>query len=245
MTAVEDRPATEIGNARKRREDHHLITGRTTWTDNMTLPGMVHLAILRSPMAHARITSIDTTEAKGRPGVLAVFTGRDFAEIQGNIPCAWPVTPDMVNPGHPSLAVDQVNHAGEAVAVVAARTKTEAQDALEAIEVDYDPLPPVLDMEAAVAEGADLVHPNTTSNRSYEWVFESGAAGTGEPIDSALNGASGSASVGTSGSTATSATGGDASASGSVTLTRAQLEEIRQHVEKLRAATNAAMAKQP
>ncbi len=72
----------------------------------MTLPGMVHLAILRSPMAHAKITSIDTDEAKTRPGVLAVFTGQDFAETQGNLPCAWPVTPDMVNPGAPSLAVD-------------------------------------------------------------------------------------------------------------------------------------------
>ena len=76
MTAIEDAPAStaEIGNARKRREDKHLITGRTTWVDNMTVPGMVHLAILRSPMAHATITSIDTTEAKGRPGVIAVYT---------------------------------------------------------------------------------------------------------------------------------------------------------------------------
>ncbi len=92
------------------------------------------------------------------------------------MPCAWPVTPDMVNPGHPSLAVTQVNHVGEAVAVVAARTKAEAQDALEGIDIDYEPLPPVLDMEAALADGADLVHPdNTTSNRSYTWVFDSPA----------------------------------------------------------------------
>src|SRR5206468_2083163 len=109
MTAVEDAPATaaptaENGNARARREDRHLVTGRTTWVDNMTVPGMVHLAILRSPMAHATITSIDVSEAKTRPGVLAVFTGQDFAETQGNLPCAWPVTPDMVNPGAPSLA---------------------------------------------------------------------------------------------------------------------------------------------
>jgi carbon-monoxide dehydrogenase large subunit len=188
MTTVEDRPATaEIGQARRRKEDHHLITGRTTWTDNITLPGMVHLAILRSPMAHAKIVSIDTTEPKSRPGVLAVFTGQDFAAEQGTVPCAWPVTPDMVNPGHPSLAVTQVNHVGEAVAVVAARTKAEAQDALEAIDVEYDALPPVLRMEDALSEGADLVHPdNTTSNRSYTWTFESGAAGSGAPIEDAL-----------------------------------------------------------
>jgi carbon-monoxide dehydrogenase large subunit len=186
MTAVESRPELEIGKSRRRKEDQHLITGRTTWTDNLTLPGMLHLAILRSPMAHATITSIDTTEAKGRPGVVAVFTGQDFAETQGNLPCAWPVTADMVNPGAPSLAVTQVNHVGEAVAVIAARTKTAAQDALEAIDVEYEPLEPVLNLEAALVEGSQLVHPNTTSNKSYTWIFEAGAAGTGQPIDEAL-----------------------------------------------------------
>ena len=190
MTAVSDRPAAEIGKARRRKEDQHLITGRTTWTDNMVLPGMLHLAILRSPMAHARITSIDVSAARSRPGVVAAFSGQDFAETQGNLPCAWPVTKDMVNPGHPSIAVTQVNHVGEAVAVVAARTKAEAQDALEAIEIDYEPLPVVLDMEAALADGADLVHPdNTSSNKSYTWVFSSGEAGTGGKIEDALSGA--------------------------------------------------------
>src|ERR1700710_2347967 len=161
---VAEHPAAWIGKSRRRKEDYHLITGRTTWTDNMTLPGMLHLAILRSPMAHATITSIDTTEAKGRPGVVAVFTGQDFAETQGNLPCAWPVTPDMVNPGAPSLAVTQVNHVGEAVAGVAARTKAAAQDALEGIDVEYEPLPAIMNMEAALEEGSPLVHPNTTSN---------------------------------------------------------------------------------
>jgi carbon-monoxide dehydrogenase large subunit len=186
MTAVEDRPAAEIGQARRRKEDAHLITGRTLWTDNITLPGMLHLAMLRSPMAHARITSIDTSDAAGRPGVIAVFTGQDFKDVQGDVPCAWPVTEDMVNPGAPALAVSQVNFAGECVAVVVARSKAEAQDALEGIDVDYDPLPPVLDMEEAIGENATLVHPNTQSNRSYTWVFESGSAGTGAPIDDAL-----------------------------------------------------------
>ncbi|HTZ45445.1 MAG TPA: xanthine dehydrogenase family protein molybdopterin-binding subunit [Jatrophihabitans sp.] len=186
MTTVEERPATEIGQARKRKEDRHLITGATTWTDNLTLPGMVHLAILRSPMAHARIGSVDVAPALERTGVIAAFSGRDFADSQGTIPCAWPVTPDMVNPGHPSLAVDTVNHVGEAVAVVVARDKAAAQDALEAIEVEYEPLPVVLDMEAAVAEGAAKVHAHTESNRSYTWAFSSGEAGTGEPIEDAL-----------------------------------------------------------
>ncbi|HEV7203307.1 MAG TPA: xanthine dehydrogenase family protein molybdopterin-binding subunit [Jatrophihabitans sp.] len=187
MTAVEEKPATlQIGQPRKRKEDRHLITGRTTWCDNMVLPGMLHLAILRSPMAHATITSIDTTEAKTRPGVVAVYTGQDFKDTQGNLPCAWPVTPDMVNPGAPSLAVTQVNHVGECVAVVVARTKAAAQDALEGIDVEYEPLPAILDMEDAIKEGSPLVHPNTASNKSYTWAFEAGAAGTGAPIDDAL-----------------------------------------------------------
>ncbi|HET6210260.1 MAG TPA: xanthine dehydrogenase family protein molybdopterin-binding subunit [Jatrophihabitans sp.] len=186
MTATEQRPAAEIGQARKRKEDQHLITGRTTWTDNLTLPGMLHLAILRSPMAHARITRVDVSPALRRPGVVAAFAGQDFADTQGNIPCAWPVTPDMVNPGHPSLAVTTVNHVGEAVAVVVARDKASAQDALEAIDIDYDPLPVVLDMPTALEDGAVLVHEHTNSNRSYTWAFESGAAGTGQPIEDAL-----------------------------------------------------------
>jgi carbon-monoxide dehydrogenase large subunit len=189
MTAVADAPSTpspEIGQSRKRKEDAHLITGRTTWVDNMVLPGMLHLAILRSPMAHATITSIDTSDAKTRPGVVAVFTGQDFKDTQGDLPCAWPVTPDMVNPGAPALAVTQVNHVGECVAVVAARTKAEAQDALEGIDVEYEPLPAILDMEDAIKDGSPLVHPNTESNRSYTWAFESGEAGTGAPIDAAL-----------------------------------------------------------
>src|SRR3954468_15183808 len=151
MTVTEDRstdsPAKEVGQPRLRKEDARLITGRTTWTDNMVLPGMLHLAVVRSPVAHGKIRSVDVEAARSAPNVVAVFTGRDFAEEQGSIPCAWPVTPDMVNPGHPSLAVEEVNHVGEAVAVIVARSKTAAQDAVELVDVDYDPLPVVLDME--------------------------------------------------------------------------------------------------
>ena len=118
----------ELGRARKRKEDARLITGRTRWTDNMALPGMLHLAILRSPVAHARITAIDTESARKMPGVRAVLTGQDVADEQGSLPCAWPITEDMKSPDAPSLAVDTVNFAGEAVAVVAARSAAEAQD---------------------------------------------------------------------------------------------------------------------
>ncbi|MGY1781472.1 xanthine dehydrogenase family protein molybdopterin-binding subunit [Geodermatophilus sp. SYSU D01036] len=193
MTVTEDAATTqtpapdkEVGKARRRKEDARLITGRTTWTDNMVLPGMLHLSVVRSPVAHARITAIDVSAAKEAPGVVAVFTGRDLADEQGSIPCAWPVTPDMKNPGHPSIAVDAVNHVGEAVAVIVARSRTAAADAVELVDVDYETLPPVLDMEEAVRDGAELVHDELGTNTSYHFVFDAGEAGTGVDTEQAF-----------------------------------------------------------
>jgi carbon-monoxide dehydrogenase large subunit len=179
-------PEKEVGKARRRKEDARLITGKTTWTDNMSLPGMLHIAVVRSPVAHARISNVDVTAAKAAPGVVEVYTGRDFAEEQGSLPCAWPVTPDMVNPGHPSIAVDSVNHVGEAVALIVARSKVAAQDAVELVDIDYDVLPPVLRMEEAVKDGADLVHDELSSNTSYHFVFDAGDAGLGGNTDQAF-----------------------------------------------------------
>jgi len=182
VTVIVDR---EVGAARRRKEDARLITGHSRWTDNITLPGMLHLAILRSPHAHARITSIDTAPALLQPNVVAAFTGADVADVQGSLPCAWPVTEDIVHPDRPPLAVDTVRHHGEAVAVVIARDRASAIDALEAIEVSYEPLPAVLDLEPAVADGSPLVHPDKGTNRSYTWIFDSAAAGTGSDVAAA------------------------------------------------------------
>jgi aerobic carbon-monoxide dehydrogenase large subunit len=190
MTITEDAaalaPAKEVGQARRRKEDARLITGKTTWTDNMVLPGMLHLAMVRSPVAHAKITNVDVSAAREAPNVVAVYTGADLAEEQGSLPCAWPVTPDMVNPGHPSIAVTEVNHVGEAVAIIVARTKAAAQDAVELVDVDYEPLPVVLDMEEAVKDGANLCHDHCDSNTSYHFVFDAGEAGTGTDTDQAF-----------------------------------------------------------
>jgi len=172
MTAAPEAPQAELGKARLRKEDARLVTGQTNWTDNMTLPGMLHMAFLRSPYAHARITSVDVSAAKQRPGVIAAFSGADFADEQGSLPCAWPVTEDIVIPNHPPMAVDEVRYVGEAVAVVVARDRYEAADALEAIEVDYEPLPPVLDMRTALDEGAPKVH--EAGNKSFVWTFGNG-----------------------------------------------------------------------
>jgi len=179
-------PVKEVGRARRRKEDARLITGKTTWTDNMVVPGMLHLSVLRSPVAHGRITHLDVSAARSRPNVVAVYTGADFADEQGSLPCAWPVTPDMVNPGHPSIAVDRVNHVGEAVAIVVARSKTAAADALEAIDIDYEPLPVVLDMEEAIADGAALVHDHIDSNTSFHFVFDGGENGVADDTDQAF-----------------------------------------------------------
>lgn len=167
-------PEREVGRARVRREDARLVTGQTTWTDNIALPGMLHMTLLRSPMAHARIDRIDVAPARERPGVVAAFSGRDLAAELGSLPCAWPVTEDIVLPDHPPLAVDEVRHVGDPVAVVIARDRYEAADALEAVEVDYTPLPPVLDMEAALAEGSPLVHTDKGTNRCFDWPLTAG-----------------------------------------------------------------------
>ncbi|RSD23807.1 xanthine dehydrogenase family protein molybdopterin-binding subunit [Amycolatopsis eburnea] len=180
----------EVGKSRRRKEDERLITGRTRWTDNIALPGMLHMAVLRSPFAHAKIVSIDTSAAKSAPGVVAVFTAKDLdPDSSIGMPCAWPITPDMKAPRRPVLAADQVNFAGEGVAVVVARSSAEAHDALEEIDVEYDELPVILDMEAAIAEGAPLVHEDQGSNTSAVWKFDSAEAGTGGNVEEAISSA--------------------------------------------------------
>ncbi|MFG2796575.1 xanthine dehydrogenase family protein molybdopterin-binding subunit [Streptomyces pseudovenezuelae] len=165
---------SEVGTARLRKEDARLLTGQTRWTDNIDAPGLLHLAVLRSPMAHARIDRVDVSAALERPGVVAAFSGADLAPDLGSLPCAWPVTEDIVLPEHPPIAVDEVRYAGDPVAVVVARDRYTAADALEAVEVDYTPLPPVLDLEAALAEGAPLVHSDKGTNRCYDWPLRTG-----------------------------------------------------------------------
>src|SRR5262245_4619958 len=186
MTAVEERAAAEVGKPRKRTEDRRLITGRTRWTDNMMLPGMLHMAMVRSPIAHGRITSIDVQAASQASGVLLVLTGQDLADEQGSLPNAWPITDDQKAPPHPAMAVDRVAFAGEVVAAIIARSAAEARDAAELVDVEYDDLPVVLDMEAAVQDGATLAHPDLGTNVSATWVFDSAEAGSGSNVDDAI-----------------------------------------------------------
>jgi carbon-monoxide dehydrogenase large subunit len=164
----------ELGRGRRRKEDAKLVTGQTNWTDNITLPGMLHMAVLRSPMAHARVGAVDVSAALEMPGVIAAYSGADLADADGALPCAWPVTDDMVHPDHKPLAVDEVRYVGDGVAVVVARDRYAAVDALEAISVEYEELPAVTDMEAALVDGAPLVHSDKGTNKCFTWPFAGG-----------------------------------------------------------------------
>ncbi|HEU4948703.1 MAG TPA: xanthine dehydrogenase family protein molybdopterin-binding subunit, partial [Kribbella sp.] len=188
MTATEERPAAEVGNPRRRKEDARLITGRTRWTDNIVLPGMLHLAMVRSPFAHARITRVDTEAARSASGVVAVYTGADLADEQGALPNAWAIVPDQKAPTHPSIAVDEVAFSGEIVAVVVARSVREARDAADLIDVDYEELPAALDLKSAAADEV-LAHPDLGTNVSAFWKFDSAEAGTGQDVEAAISAA--------------------------------------------------------
>ncbi len=177
--------ANEVGQPRKRKEDQRLITGRTRWTDNMQLTGMLHLVMVRSPFAHATITAIDVSAAKSAPGVIAVLTGADVKDIQGALPCAWPITADQKSQPHPAIAVDRVAFAGEVVAVVIGRSVTAARDAAELVDVDYEVLPAALELKAAAADEV-LAHPDLGTNTSAFWQFDSATAGTGGNVDEAI-----------------------------------------------------------
>ncbi|MGZ4755766.1 MAG: xanthine dehydrogenase family protein molybdopterin-binding subunit [Acidimicrobiia bacterium] len=162
MTAV-------VGTRQLRREDAALLTGEAKFVDDLAVPGALHVKLLRSTVAHARIVSIDTGAAASMPGVVAVYTGADLRDEWANpLPCAWPVTDDMKNPAHWPIAVEEVGYAGDAVAVVVAETKQAARDALESIVVEYDALPAVLDLEDAAAD-TNLVHAELGTNESYTW----------------------------------------------------------------------------
>ena len=169
MTAVAEGRVNEVGQARRRREDAHLITGQTLWTDNVTLPGMLHLAILRSPVAHATITKVDVSAARERPGVVAAFSGADLAGDWGPLPMAWTVSEDQKSPPHFPLTADKVRFVGDGVAVVAATSREGAVDALDAIDFEFETLPAVVDMEAAVGEGSALVYDDVPANRCFTW----------------------------------------------------------------------------
>ena len=159
----------------RRREDPRLITGRASYTDDIKLPEMAHAAILRSPYAHAAIKSVGTSGAASQPGVIAVYTGADTAKALNAIPCAWLIpNSDLKTPAHPAIAADKVRYVGDAVAVVVAETRYQAEDALEHIAVDYEPMDAVVSPKGAAQDGAPQLHDDVPNNIAFTWAMAGG-----------------------------------------------------------------------
>src|SRR5438105_6433699 len=163
-----------VGQPVRRFEDQTLITGRGRYTDDIALPNMAQAFVLRAPVAHANIERIDAAAARAMPGVLAVLTGDDVAVEQfGDIPCHAPLnnrdgSPRSDTP-RPMLAIGKVRHAGQPVALVVAETLPQAQDAAEAIEIEYDSLPAVTDARAALKPGAPQLFDTIPGNLVFDW----------------------------------------------------------------------------
>ncbi|GIV90161.1 MAG: aldehyde dehydrogenase [Chloroflexus sp.] len=183
MTATEMKERL-VGRALKRREDPKLITGHGNYLDDIKLPGMLHIALVRSPYAHAKIVSIDASKALAMPGVVAVFTGKDMLDINP-MPAAWQASGVKNNPVPPrALAVDKVALVGDPVAMVVAENRYIARDAADAVEVEYEPLPAVVDARKAVEPGAPQIHEAAPNNIVFEWECGNKAA-----ADAAIAGA--------------------------------------------------------
>jgi len=165
-----------FGSAIKRREDPRLITGQAKYTDDFVLPGMAHMAVVRSPYAHAKIKAVRTKKAAAMEGVLGVFTGKDMKDAGfGPIPCAWVVPgSDTKTPPYPPIAIDTVRYVGNAVAIVVATDRYLARDAAEAVEVDYDPLPAVANAEKATEKGQPQLHADVPNNVCFKWTVKGG-----------------------------------------------------------------------
>jgi len=179
-----------IGKSVKRVEDQRFITGKGQYTDDIVLPGMTYATIIRSPLAHANIKNVDFSAAKNAPGYVASFVGSDIPEGIAGVPCAWQVdfkNGDTMNePPHPLLARGKVRYVGDAVAVVIAETQAQAKDAASLVDLEYEELPAVVDIDEALKEGAPQLHDEAPNNYIFEWELGSGL----DAVDAALESAS-------------------------------------------------------
>jgi aerobic carbon-monoxide dehydrogenase large subunit len=183
-TQVEEQTTNLVGTRMKRVEDPSMITGAAKYLDDLKLRGMAYVAVLRSPYAHARIKGIDTAQAAAHPGVIGVYTGKDFEHLPA-LPCAWQAggTANFVATPH-VLEIDRVTFTGAGVAAVVAETRAAAEDALSLIDVDWEELEVLVDVEQAVAEGAQQLHDVAKGNVVMDW--ETGdAAATDQALEEA------------------------------------------------------------
>src|SRR4026207_1170947 len=172
-------PKRLIGKSVKRVEDKRFTTGHGNYTDDIVLPNQTYAAFVRSQYAHAKIVSVDTSAAKAMAGVIKIYTGADVASVNG-VPCGWQVNfkngDAMREPKHPLLVADKVRHTGDAFAIVIAESKEEAVDAAQAVNVEFEELPCVVDAFKAAQAGAPLVHDDVPNNICFDWAL-------GNPID--------------------------------------------------------------
>ena len=174
-------PAPHVGTSVRRKQGDLVLTGRGYYVDDVTLPGMLHMAVLRSPYAHARLVSVDATAARERAGVRVVLTGQDALDLVGPIPPFYdPAAVGGRAQEFRCLAVGKVTHAGEAVAAVVAESRGDAEAALDAIEVEYEPLPTVLDADEALRDDAPRIFEDWDDNVVMRVPFAQG------DVDSAL-----------------------------------------------------------
>ncbi len=174
MSTIQDAPAKWVGQSIRRKEDPRLIAGRATYVDDLELPGMLHVAVVRSPEAHATILSIDGSAALARPGIRAVFTGEDMGDLLAPLPMAWaPPGVEIKTPERWPLARGRVCHVGDAVAMVVGDDKYGVVDAAQLVQVEYEPLPVVVDVEEAMKDET-LVHPDFGTNTAHEWSMGGG-----------------------------------------------------------------------
>ena len=159
-----------VGRSLRRKEDPRLIQGQASYVDDINLTGQLWAAWVRSPEAHAKIVSIDTSAAKARDGVVAVYTNEDL-DMEAGLPMAWvPPGVEVNTPDHWVLAKDEVKHVGDPVALVIGNDRYTVVDAAEDVIVDYDPLPVVTDPEAALEDGSALVHAQFGTNKVLRMV---------------------------------------------------------------------------
>ena len=177
-----------LGTRMLRKEDPPLVTGEAKYIDDIHVPGELWMGMVRSTQAHARLASIDVSGALEQPGVVAAYTGKDLTDGYwvAPLPCAWPVTPDMLNPEHYPVAVDHARYVGDIVAVVLATSRYAAADAVEHVVVDYETLPAVDSVETALGD-TTLAHPDLGTNKAYTWALDPDPDATAAALDAAVH----------------------------------------------------------
>src|SRR4249920_3454113 len=165
--ATTEKPSAFIGARKLRKEDPELITGASRYTDDIAVQGMLWMGFVRSPFAHAKIGRVDVSKALAMDGVVAAYTAADL-EFAAPLFMAFALR-DLKQPPHWPLAKDKARYAGDPVAVVVADSRALAVDAVEAVSVDWEPLPAVTDVRAALADGAPLVHDDLGTNHAGTW----------------------------------------------------------------------------